>query len=135
MVPRAAVPCFMVRLMFVFSLYICAGRLLCISALNSVYQNYNYNDPFVRVDIANSGKIIISFSHFLPRYELLPEKRFLVYPKLPKASGSIYLQKRVATLKPDLHIFGHTHIGWDMTLDGIRYMQVYIISCLSFPRC
>ena len=26
--------------------------------------------------------------------------------------------------KPDVHIFGHTHFGWDMVLDGTRYVQV-----------
>ena len=31
-----------------------------------------------------SGHPIISFSHFLPRIELIPEKRFLYYPNLPK---------------------------------------------------
>lgn len=63
-------------------------------------------------------------SHFLPREELLPEKRFLFIPSLPKASGSAFLGARVASLRPAMHCFGHTHFGWDMTLDnGTRYVQ------------
>lgn len=67
---------------------------------------------------------LVSFSHFLPREELLPEKRFLFVPALPKASGSAPLGRRVAALRPTVHAFGHTHFGWDMTCaDGVRYVQ------------
>ena len=34
------------------------------------------------------GDIVISMSHFVPRIELVPEKRFLVSPQLPKVVGS-----------------------------------------------
>ena len=66
---------------------------------------------------------VISVSHFLPRIELIPEKRFLRYPDLIKAVGSHALGARVTALRPHLHFFGHTHFGWDHTLDGIRYVQ------------
>lgn len=69
------------------------------------------------------GDVVISFSHFLPRIELLPEKRYLYYPTLAKFVGSQYLGSRVARLQPDVHIFGHTHFGWDQVVDGIRYMS------------
>lgn len=26
-------------------------------------------------------------------------------------------------LKPDVHVFGHTHFGYDMVIEGIRYLQ------------
>lgn len=64
---------------------------------------------------------ILTFSHFLPRAELLPEKRFLFQPNLSKVVGSRWLRRRVEGLRPDLHVFGHSHFPWDMTLDGIRY--------------
>lgn len=37
---------------------------------------------------------VISFSHFLPRQELLPEKRMLYIPNLAKAAGSDFLYSR-----------------------------------------
>jgi len=72
----------------------------------------------------DAGADVISFSHFLPSQELLPEKRFLTYPNLAKAVGSLPLGDRLRLLKPDVHVFGHTHFSWDATLDdGIRYIQ------------
>ena len=39
-----------------------------------------------------AGRLVVSFSHFLPRIELLPEKRFLFLPTLPKVIGAILLE-------------------------------------------
>jgi len=65
---------------------------------------------------------VISFSHFLPHVELMPEKRFLFQPNLTQIVGSNFVRDRVRQLEPDLHIFGHTHFPWDMRLaDGVRY--------------
>jgi hypothetical protein len=47
---------------------------------------------------------LVTFSHFLPRPELLLEKRFLTLPCLPKAAGSAFLRARVAALCPDVHV-------------------------------
>lgn len=34
------------------------------------------------------------------------------------------LGRQVRALRPDLHLYGHTHIPIDMTLDdGVRYLQ------------
>jgi len=30
---------------------------------------------------------------------------------------------QVRSLRSTTHLFGHTHFGWDVILDGIRYMQ------------
>jgi hypothetical protein len=67
---------------------------------------------------------VLSFSHFLPRIELMPEKRYLRYPDLMKSVGSDPLRRRIDELRPDVHCFGHSHFGWDATLDdGVRYLQ------------
>ncbi|CAJ1390409.1 unnamed protein product [Effrenium voratum] len=69
------------------------------------------------------GEQVISLSHFLPRPELLPEKRFLFFPQLAAFAGSQFLQRRVQRLNPQLHLFGHTHFAWDQALEGVRYVQ------------
>ncbi|XP_049935537.1 uncharacterized protein LOC116261375 [Nymphaea colorata] len=79
---------------------------------------------------------IITFSHFIPRQELCPEKRMLFYPDLPKIIGSDCLEERLRYIHgaaedgSACHIFGHTHFCWDALLDGIRYIQVP----LAYPR-
>eukprot|EP00971_Amphidinium_carterae_P028996 570150-Amphidinium_carterae.1 len=35
-----------------------------------------------------------------------------------EAVGSRPLRKRIEKLQPQCHIFGHTHYGWSMDLDG-----------------
>eukprot|EP00927_Polykrikos_kofoidii_P061874 TRINITY_DN5669_c0_g1_i1.p1 TRINITY_DN5669_c0_g1~~TRINITY_DN5669_c0_g1_i1.p1 ORF type:complete len:420 (+),score=50.89 TRINITY_DN5669_c0_g1_i1:127-1386(+) len=89
---------------------------------------------------------VISFSHFLPRIELIPEKRFLFVPNLTKIVGSPMLGHRVDRLRPDVHVFGHTHFGWDEVLDGVRYISPPVgmprergfrlptIACGDFPQ-
>jgi predicted phosphodiesterase len=77
---------------------------------------------------------VISFSHFLPDMRLIPEKRFLFYPNLTKASGSLLLKERVALLHPDVHVFGHTHFAWDSKVGGTRYIQAPLCSPLERER-
>lgn len=71
----------------------------------------------------NPNETIISFSHFLPRQELCPEKRFLTEPLLTRVIGSDPLEAQIRRLKPHLHLFGHTHIPMDLEIEGIRYIQ------------
>ncbi|XP_015966114.1 uncharacterized protein LOC107489859 [Arachis duranensis] len=82
---------------------------------------------------------IITFSHFVPRQELCPEKRMLFYPKLPKIIGSDSLEDRIRSIhgaegrkdaSSACHVFGHTHFCWDAVVDGIRYVQ----APLAYPR-
>mmetsp|Transcript_55659 Transcript_55659/g.180653 ORF Transcript_55659/g.180653 Transcript_55659/m.180653 type:complete len:261 (-) Transcript_55659:16-798(-) len=72
---------------------------------------------------------IISFSHFVPRFELNPEKRFLFLPCLLKAVGSRFLGERVQRIGSAMHVFGHTHFGWDAMLGNTRYVQ----AALGYP--
>ena len=59
---------------------------------------------------------LVTFSHFVPRPELVPEKRYLFVPALAKAVGSTFLERRVARLKPDVHVFCRA----DLTCHGAR---------------
>mmetsp|Transcript_29954 Transcript_29954/g.57544 ORF Transcript_29954/g.57544 Transcript_29954/m.57544 type:complete len:338 (-) Transcript_29954:297-1310(-) len=66
---------------------------------------------------------IISFSHFLPKPEL-----FYGRPFLARIMGCHELGEQVASLKTSstnrLHVFGHSHMNYDRTLCGIRWIAL-----------
>ncbi|HBF29391.1 metallophosphoesterase [Rhizobium sp.] len=68
-------------------------------------------------------KSIISFSHFLPRIDLmparLPEKYHFLFPVL----GTAKLEARIRTLGSSLHFYGHSHLNRQVELDGITYIN------------
>ena len=79
---------------------------------------------------SSSEDFSISISHFLPDQRLMLEKRFLTYPNLFKAVGSEPLGRRIKSLQPNMHVFGHSHFSWDMRLDGTRFIS----APLCYPR-
>eukprot|EP00276_Gloeochaete_wittrockiana_P000767 CAMPEP_0184671468 /NCGR_PEP_ID=MMETSP0308-20130426/85520_1 /TAXON_ID=38269 /ORGANISM="Gloeochaete witrockiana, Strain SAG 46.84" /LENGTH=275 /DNA_ID=CAMNT_0027118607 /DNA_START=161 /DNA_END=985 /DNA_ORIENTATION=+ len=76
--------------------------------------------PHVVADKEKSG--VISFSHFLPRRELLPPKECLHF-NLFKVAGSLLIEEQIRELGSVVHCFGHSHIATDVTIEGIRYIQ------------
>eukprot|EP00804_Cyclotella_cryptica_P017049 CCRYP_003289-RA/>CCRYP_003289-RA protein AED:0.12 eAED:0.12 QI:0/-1/0/1/-1/1/1/0/497 len=97
-----------------------------------------------RDEVLDDSHSMLTFSHFLPRIELLPEKRYLSLPTLHSCVGSRFLEKRLRTLQSQvnahgrdgqpnvshLHAFGHSHLSWDQCINGVRYVHVP----LAYPR-
>jgi Icc-related predicted phosphoesterase len=73
---------------------------------------------------------VISFSHFLPRRELLPAREHLKFKQLPQVAGSLALDEQIRHLKSSVHVFGHSHISYDRVIAGVRYVQ----NSLRYPR-
>lgn len=75
-------------------------------------------------------KPIISFSHFLPRIDLMPRsiprRRRVVYPVL----GSAGLDQQLRQFMPNLHVYGHSHVNRSVKIDGIHYVN----NALAYPR-
>jgi len=42
---------------------------------------------------------------------------------LPRVAGSPLIESQLRALGSELHLFGHSHIRWDETIDGVRYLQ------------
>jgi len=74
-----------------------------------------------RLDTVND--VVISFSHFLPRIDVMPDqipsKRRIVYPVL----GSTALGEQIASLAPTIHIYGHSHVNRSIELDATRFVN------------
>jgi predicted phosphodiesterase len=66
---------------------------------------------------------LISFSHFLPRIDLMPHFVPAAYHYLYPALGSDLLEKQVRQLNPDIHIYGHSHLNRNVLIDGITYIN------------
>lgn len=73
---------------------------------------------------------VITFSHFMPRVDLMPsvipEKKRFLYPVL----GTTILEEQVRTIGPKIHIYGHTHVNRRLERDGI----LYINNAFGYPR-
>jgi predicted phosphodiesterase len=79
--------------------------------------------------IAQKKDKVLSFSHFLPRIDVMPdrippEKRF-IYPVL----GSAKLDTQLRLLAPQVHVYGHSHVNRDVVIDGVRYIN----SAYAYP--
>ena len=77
------------------------------------------NNEFLKI----KNKNVVSFSHFLPRIDLMPsfippDKRIL-YPVL----GSSKLEEQIKKLNSDIHIYGHSHVNRRVTLDSTLYIN------------
>lgn len=84
------------------------------------------SEYFVKLNLPNIKRYdgpVISFSHFLPRIELLPARENLRFKGLPKVAGSRLLEKQIRELQSATHVFGHSHINRDCVIDGVRYVQ------------
>lgn len=85
------------------------------------------NEPFVTTCSAKA--FIISFSHFLPRIDVMPayiplDKRYL-YPVL----GTILLEKQIRKLDSNIHVYGHSHVNNQVMKDN----TVYINNAFGYP--
>lgn len=66
---------------------------------------------------------IISFSHFLPRIDLMPFYIPQMYHYLFPVMGCSGLDKQIRLIKPDIHVYGHSHLNRQVDIDGIRYVN------------
>jgi hypothetical protein len=73
---------------------------------------------------------VITFSHFLPRHELLPAVERLSFKGLPLVAGAPALDRQIRDLNAVIHVFGHSHIAFDRMIEGVRYIH----HAFDYPR-
>jgi len=78
-----------------------------------------FNDKQVGV----AGATVITYSHFLPRIDLMPEfipsAHKLLYPIL----GSTRLERQLRRLNSSIHVYGHSHVNRHVIIDGVSYIN------------
>ena len=87
----------------------------------------NKNDVFLPDNRILKEKI--TFSHFMPRIDLMPHfipaHKTTIYPFL----GSVEIEKLLNTIGSDIHIYGHSHFNLYKELDG----RLYINNAFGYP--
>jgi hypothetical protein len=69
------------------------------------------------------GDEVITYSHFLPRIDLMPwfipPAGRILYPIL----GSTLLEQQLRRLGSRIHVYGHSHVNRRVTIDGVSYIN------------
>ena len=80
------------------------------------------------LDISN--QVVVSFSHFLPRIDIMPVSMPLEHKVLYPVFGSSLLESQIRTLGSQIHIYGHHHLNRRLCTDA----TVYINNALGYPH-
>jgi predicted phosphodiesterase len=93
---------------------------------NHLQDSQSISEHFLEQNIPlldTRNRFVISFSHFVPRIDVMPERipldRRRVYPVL----GASDLGDQIARLNPDVHVYGHSHVNQSITLDDIHFVN------------
>jgi Icc-related predicted phosphoesterase len=90
------------------------------------FQPRDVNEYFLKKNVHHlniTNQTVISFSHFLPRIDLMPSYIPQVYHYLYPVLGSVLLEKQIRVLTPHIHVYGHSHVNRSVTLQGVQYIN------------
>jgi len=82
-----------------------------------------------RAALQTVNDIIISFSHFVPRLDLIPFYVPRSVKTLFPVLGSRILEDQIRWLKSTIHVYGHSHLNRQVEIDGISYIN----NALGYP--
>ncbi|MDY6835319.1 MAG: metallophosphoesterase family protein [Chloroflexota bacterium] len=77
----------------------------------------------------SEGKVV-TFSHFLPRVDIMPAAMPAIHKRLFPVLGTSLLEKQVRTLRSHIHVYGHHHLNRRIERDDV----VYINNALGYPH-
>lgn len=73
--------------------------------------------------VPHGARTVITYSHFLPRIDLIPAFVPARHRMLDPVLGSSSLDRQLRDLRADIHVYGHSHIARSTTIDGVRYVN------------
>lgn len=72
---------------------------------------------------APRNRSVITFSHFLPRIDVMPEhvpeRHRYLYPVL----GTTMLERQLRRIGATIHVYGHSHVNRRTVVDGVTYIN------------
>lgn len=90
------------------------------AALTALFTARN---PDASSPLLQGAKQILSFSHFLPRIDLMPERIPAKHRKIYPVLGTTVLDAQLRGLGARTHVYGHSHVNRRVTLDGVTYVN------------
>ena len=78
----------------------------------------------------DDDEIVISFSHFLPRIDVISNLVRGRHRSLFPVLGTTRLEGQIRELQSAIHIYGHSHINRNVLLDG----TVYVNNAFGYPH-
>jgi predicted phosphodiesterase len=85
---------------------------------------------FNNKQVSAAGDTVITYSHFLPRIDLMPGfvpgANGFLYPVL----GSAQLDSQLRSLNSSIHVYGHSHVNRHVKIDGVSYIN----NAFGYPR-
>lgn len=92
-------------------------------------EGYTHRDVTLHFSAFNDHRpapaddTVITYSHFLPRIDLMPSfippAGRLLYPVL----GAATLDSQLRALRSTLHVYGHSHVPRRVEIDGVTYVN------------
>lgn len=79
--------------------------------------------------VAAGARKIITFSHFLPRIDLVPSYVASRHRLLDPVLGSTRLERQLRAIGSSIHVYGHSHINRRVNFDGVTYIN----NALGYP--
>jgi predicted phosphodiesterase len=95
--------------------------------VRAVTRHFCAMNPTRRRD---DGATTITFSHFMPRIDLLPTTVPAKFRVLDPVLGSTLIEQQLRDLGSAIHVYGHSHVRRRVTLDGVTYVN----NALGYPH-
>jgi Icc-related predicted phosphoesterase len=73
----------------------------------------------------NPGKAdkVITYSHFVPRIDVMPDFIPVVHRLLYPVLGSAELDRQLRRFNPVIHVYGHSHVNRHVKIDAVSYIN------------
>lgn len=88
-----------------------------------IAEHFDAANDIHRAPTPGPDDLIVTFSHFLPRIDVMPwyvpPTSRMLFPIL----GSDRIERQLRRAGSRLHVYGHSHVNRDVVLDDVRYVN------------
>lgn len=74
-------------------------------------------------EVGRAGDKVITYSHFLPRIDVMPGYIPSASRRLYPVLGSEHIDRQLRAMGATLHVYGHSHVNRRVEIDGVSYIN------------